>query len=171
MLDEQQVRRQLQKWQKQMFGLATAEPHYLKMRSRIICEKFLVDAEAGLLHDYRVHCLNGVPVYVAATPQRDVKPYRVLRFDFGKNVITLPGEEQPDRDVLRMMPDDQLLAQLCGYAKKLSKTIPLVRIDFYIVDRKVRLGEMTFTPGAGLLPSADAVFQLPRYREYLQSIC
>jgi hypothetical protein len=170
-LDEQQVRRQLKKWQKTPFGLTTAEPHYLKMRSRIICERFLVDTHAGTLNDYRVHCLNGVPVYIAATNLQRTGPYRVLRFDFERNVINIPGEDCPDADMLTMMPDDAVLAKIQHYAQVLSKGIRLVRIDFYIIDGRIVLGEMTFTPGAGLLPAADRVFEMPRYRHHLQGIC
>jgi hypothetical protein len=166
-LDEEHVRSQLKKWQKQPFGLATAEPHYLKMRSRIICERFLVDAQTGTLNDYRVHCLNGEPVYVAAT----TGPYIVLRFDFEKNLITVPGEDFPDVELLRMIPDDTLIAQLYKYARILCQGIKLVRIDFFIVDGKVYLGEMTFTPGAGFFKQVDSVFEKPRYRAYLEGLC
>ena len=64
-----------------------------------------------------------------------------------------------------------MLSQLKEYAKVLSESIKLVRIDFYIVDGKVFLGEMTFAPGAGLLPSADQVFELPHYRAHLRDMC
>lgn len=170
-LDEHQVRKQLSKWLRRPFGRATAEPHYAKMRPRIICERILADAETAMPNDYRVHCLNGVPVYIAATRPRDAAPYRVLRFDFERNVINIPGEKPPDAGMLRMMPDDQRLAQLHAYAKTLSEGIPLVRIDFYLVDNRVYLSEMTFTPGAGLLPGADSVFRLPPYSGYLDGIC
>jgi len=170
-LDEQKVRRQLEKWRKQPFGLTTAEPHYLKMRSRIICERFLCDAHTGTLNDYRVHCLNGEPVYIAVTNLQRTGPYRVLRFDFERNVINIPGEAYPAADLLTLIPDDALLAQLKEYSKILSEGIKLVRMDFYIAGGNVMLSEMTFTPGAGLLPAADRVFELPRYRDRLQGIC
>ena len=171
-LDEGQVRNQLKKWQKQPFGLATAEPHYSHMQSRIICERFFVTAETGTLHDYRVHCLNGVPVYVAATRQKQAgQPYRTLRFDFKKDLIALPGETDEGQGLMDMLPSDEMLAELHAYAKILSAGIKLVRIDFYIVDGKVYLGEMTFTPGAGLLKNVDFVFQNPKYSHYLQGLC
>jgi hypothetical protein len=171
-LDEGQVCNQLKKWQKQPFGLETAEPHYSKMRSRIICERFLVDAATGSLNDYRVHCLNGEPVYMAATRQKQAgQPYRTLRFDFKKDLIALPGETDVGQGLMDMLPSDEMLAELHAYAKILSAGIKLVRIDFYIVDGKVYLGEMTFTPGAGLLKNVDFVFQNPKYSHYLQGLC
>jgi len=170
-LDEQKVRRQLKKWRKKTFGLATAEPHYAKMRSKIISERFLYDTHTSSLNDYRVHCLNGVPVYIAATDLQRTGPYRVLRFDFERNVINIPGEPFPEADLLTMIPDDGQLARLKAYATVLSRGIKLVRIDFYVVDGKILLGEMTFTPGAGLLPAADRVFEMPRYCHHLQGIC
>jgi len=95
----------------------------------------------------------------------------VLRFDFERNVINIPGEAYPAADLLTLIPDDALLAQLKEYSKILSEGIKLVRMDFYIAGGNVMLSEMTFTPGAGLLPAADRVFELPRYRDRLQGIC
>jgi len=37
-------------------------------------------------------------------------------------------------------------------AEKLSDGIPFVRVDFYLVDGKVYVGELTFTPGGGSDP-------------------
>jgi len=168
--DEKKIRAQLKKWQKKQFGLATAEPHYSRMQSRIICERFLVDSVSGTLNDYRVHCLRGVPVYIAATRQRQSGPYRTLRFDFEKTVINLPGETDQDQELMEMILGDEMLAKLHIYAKILSEGIKLVRIDFYIVDNRVYLGEMTFTPGAGLLKKVDFVFQNPKYSHYLRGL-
>jgi hypothetical protein len=167
--DEDRVRAQLKHWQHKQYGLATAEPHYSRMKSRIVCERFLEDSATGGLNDYRVHCLNGIPVYVAAT--RKGQHGQAYRFDFEKNLISLPGETIEEADVLKIIPDDALLMQLHDYAKRLSAGIRLVRIDFYIVDNKIYLGEMTFTPGAGFLQSVDLVFQLPKYSSYLDGLC
>ena len=40
---------------------------------------------------------------------------------------------------------------LIGYAEKLSQGIPLARVDFYLVDDKIYVGEMTFFYSAGYL--------------------
>jgi len=169
--DKKKIRAQLKKWQKKQFGLATAEPHYSRMQPRIICERFLVDSVSGTLNDYRVHCLRGVPVYIAATRQRQSGPYRTLRFDFEKTVINLPGETGQDQGLMEMIPGNEMFAKLHTYAKILSEGIKLVRIDFYIVDNRVYLGEMTFTPGAGLLKNVDGVFQNPKFSPHLDGLC
>ena len=36
------------------------------------------------------------------------------------------------------------------YAEKLSKDFKFVRVDFYNVNKKIYLGEMTFSPRAGV---------------------
>ena len=38
--------------------------------------------------------------------------------------------------------------KMLEYAKKLSKEFKFVRVDFYEVNRRIYLEEMTFTPGA-----------------------
>ena len=35
-------------------------------------------------------------------------------------------------------------------AEKLSKNIPFVRVDFYVVNDKIYFGELTFYPGSGM---------------------
>lgn len=46
------------------------------------------------------------------------------------------------------------LSKMIDLAQKLAEGFPLVRIDFYEVNNKVYVGEMTFTPGMflGLRP-------------------
>jgi hypothetical protein len=53
---------------------------------------------------------------------------------------------RPNYDADDIMPTrfDKML----DYARKLSKDFKFVRVDFYEVDGRIYLGEMTFTPGA-----------------------
>ena len=39
--------------------------------------------------------------------------------------------------------------EMLSLAEKLAKPFPLVRVDFYDVDGKIYVGEMTFSPGGG----------------------
>jgi hypothetical protein len=41
------------------------------------------------------------------------------------------------------------------FAKKLSEDFKFVRVDFYEIDGKVYLGELTFTPGAFIFTYKD----------------
>lgn len=45
----------LKKWLKEDFGKFNAEPHYSKIKRKIICEKFL----GGEITDYKFYCFNG----------------------------------------------------------------------------------------------------------------
>lgn len=47
------------------------------------------------------------------------------------------------------MPDS--LSQMVEYAKVLSKPFPFVRVDFYDIDGKPLLGELTFTPYGNMI--------------------
>jgi hypothetical protein len=45
--------------------------------------------------------------------------------------------------------------QMKEFAKKLSEDFKFVRVDFYEIDGKVYLGELTFTPGAFVFTYKD----------------
>ncbi len=168
--DESAARRQLARWLKVPYGRETAEPHYGRMKARIVCERYLEDPFTGRLDDYKVHCLNGVPVYIVAFTERQRGSCRSIRFDFDGEIIRLPGASEPDADLVALIPDAPILAGLKRYAEILSRGIPLVRIDFYIVEGRIVFGEMTFTPGAGMTAEVDRVFALPRFKTLLDAV-
>ena len=56
-LDISATRKQLNTWLKEDFGKFNAEPHYSKMKPRIICEEFLDGGET--LIDYKFYCFHG----------------------------------------------------------------------------------------------------------------
>ena len=45
-------------------------------------------------------------------------------------------------------------------SRKLSSSIPHVRVDFYIINGKVYFGELTFSTCAGFLPFSDEKWDL-----------
>ena len=58
-LNFEDAKRLLKKWMDEDFSLFNAEPHYAKIRHKIICEKFL----KGDVINYNIYCLNGVPTF------------------------------------------------------------------------------------------------------------
>ena len=54
----------------------------------------------------------------------------------------------PDYSKKLAMP--QHLDEMVEMAKRLSKNIPFVRVDFYEIDGNVYFGELTFYPAGGM---------------------
>lgn len=148
--DVEDAKRKLRKWMKEDFGLVSGEPHYSKIRKKIICEEFL----EGELKDYKFYCFNGMPrfYYVAVTPGGD---FHNMRCDF-----FWPNGEAADFyrldhkrfDVTPEPPKN--LEEMLEIAKKLSEDFNFVRVDLMNVNEKVYFSELTFTPSAGIMPLA-----------------
>lgn len=136
----------LQGWMNEKFGVKNAETHYLHMKPRIICEKFLdSEGEYGLI-DYKIYCFNGEPLYtlVCCDREGDIKKqfYDInwKKTNFRKDSCDITIECPQSYDEMIM------------YAKILSREFEFVRVDFYEVKLKPILGELTFTPAACLSP-------------------
>ena len=54
------------------------------------------------------------------------------------------------------VPIPEKIGEMFDIAEKLSKGIPFVRVDFYYVNKKILLSELTFAPGGGVLPYSQA---------------
>lgn len=57
----------------------------------------------------------------------------------------------------------EVITEAFTLAEKLSENFPFVRVDLYIVGRKIYFGELTFTPAAGL--DTDFKFVSPTYNK------
>lgn len=60
-------------------GLASAEPHYLKIKPKIVAE-MLLKPENGIIIDYKVFCFNGFPYYIQTECNKD--PFDSHKADF-----------------------------------------------------------------------------------------
>lgn len=61
------------------FGAVTAEPHYMRIRPRIIVEELLEkdnDSSTSLI-DYKFWCFDGVPRYCLTCNNRDIEHHMV----------------------------------------------------------------------------------------------
>lgn len=120
-----------------------------KVEPKIVVEE-LLESENGI-DDYKFYCCNGEPKFALIVSDRtskeqtrtfvnmDWEPIPVFRK--GKKTASDPKKPENLDEMMR----------LC---RILAKDFPLVRIDFYEVDGKVLVGELTFCPGMflGLRP-------------------
>lgn len=145
-LDPEAVRQQLWQWMGERFGRKSLEPHYDRIRPRIILEDY-IETRSGLLPwDYKIFCFNGVAKLVEVCSERE----RELRFDFFDldwNILPISFEEFR-RDTPPEPPG--CLPEMLAYAEKLAQPFPFVRVDFYDNDGVPIFGELTFTPGSSM---------------------
>lgn len=103
------------------------------------------------LVDYKVHCFNGEPKFVLLCKDRYAEGGLTEDFyttEWEHMPVCRPNH--PNSAILANKPKE--LAKILELSKILSKDLPFVRADFYIINQRVYFGEMTFSPAAGMTP-------------------
>lgn len=119
---------------------------YKNVKPVVFAEKYMVD-ESGLeLKDYKIFCFNGKPYIIQVDFNRFVNHRRNIYFT---DWILAPFEYGYPRDLGTKIVRPKCLDEMLNFAAILSKDIPFVRVDFYVICNKIFFGELTFYPEAG----------------------
>lgn len=145
-LDIETVKNKLNMWMKEQYGYRGGEFHYNKIEPKIICEKYIDGLEEEKLPiDYKIHCFNGKPVFTLCCSNRE-ESLKLDVYDKNWNKIDAIIEKYKSNKHIEKPKDYEKMLEI---AETLSKDIKIVRVDFYELDGKALLGELTFTPAAG----------------------
>ena len=144
-LQKSEVINILNTWMKTDFGKEFVEIHYSKMKSRVICEKYLETEQGFLPNDYKIFCFNGTPKMLYVGIIENGYTHKTF-YDLEWNKMNILKGEHKILDFER----PKSLNEMIHYATILSKPFPFVRVDFFDIDGKPVFGEMTFTPTGGL---------------------
>jgi hypothetical protein len=121
------------------------EAHYHDIPHKIVVEKYMNDGH-DTLYDYKFWCFNGEPkIYTINDGNGHGKWMKF--YDMDKNSLPYKRTDfmgEPSTAINH--PENFDLMK--EYATKLSSNFKFVRVDFYEINHKVYLGELTFTPGA-----------------------
>jgi hypothetical protein len=142
------VKRSLDAWMRIDYRRHQGEIHYGHMTPRIICEEFFQDDTGQELPvDYKVFCFGGKAYCTMAATARDPNGIAKLAFydlQWKKRLPYCVPELATEEDIAAPSAYDEMV----DCAQRLSQPFPFVRVDFYSINGRARLGEMTFTPGA-----------------------
>ena len=129
------------------FYVRAREWPYKDVKYRIIAEQYL--ETTGDLCDYKVHVFNGEPKLILVCQNRyNESGLTEDFFDEKWNRLKLRRPSHPNSGLPVPRPD--CLPELLDVSRKLSKGIPFVRVDFYIVNNHIYFGELTFYPATGM---------------------
>lgn len=150
-----EARLRMNRWLQTDYGRYSMEPHYLKIQPRLYGEMLLRDDAP--LKEYKLHCLNGKVQFILVCSQRQVDrsgKMRVVLDSFDPqwrplDVLLPHGHTRPGK---MDIPRPVKLEAMCCIAEVLSSDFEFVRVDLYEVKGRVYFGELTFTPGCGVLP-------------------
>lgn len=132
-------------WIRKNYAFVGLELHYKDIQPKIIAEQYIENAE-GLI-DYRFYCFNGKPVQVWVDIYSGMPQHMRSIFDMEWNPVPMKCTWPDGGELLSKEPEN--FQEMKTLAQKLSKDFSFIRVDFFEVDGKIYVGEMTFTPMNG----------------------
>lgn len=130
---------------------------YKNVKPRIIAEQYMVDESGVELKDYKIFNFNGTPKLIQVDFNRFVKHTKNI-YDTKWNYLNVMINYPTDPNVKIEKPE--CLEEMLGIAAKLSEGFPFLRTDFYVINRKIYFGELTFFPGSGFMKITPESFDL-----------
>lgn len=147
-LDIKKLRKMFNKFLKTDYGKKTVEPHYSKIKPRIIIEQAMTDL-SSLPDEYKIHVFNGKAKYLYLVTGRgkDIK-YNNYYIDWTPfNEAQFNGWDTSEKQLKKPEQFDEMVK----FAEKIASPFPFVRVDLYLINNKIYFSEMTFTPAKGTL--------------------
>lgn len=141
--------RKLDKWLRIDYGAKTCQPHYSRIKPMILAEELLIDHNhpGQPLIDYKFYCVNGEPLYVFVYVDRKDNSHIMKRMVYDMQWNSHPEYLGPQAVASSGTNRPTSFAEMQKLARVLSQPFKFVRVDFYDIDNKAILGEMSFTPG------------------------
>jgi len=152
-LNIDEVKEKVNKWMKSRYAHVAAEVQYDRIKPRIIVEEYIKGINGHPPIDYKLFCFNGKVNFTMVCEGRGEAEYpqfnfydndwNVLHYYNNLNQINLNNRKH-------YLEKPESFKKMKEYAEKLSLQFPFVRVDFYEINEKPILGEMTFTPTGGI---------------------
>lgn len=150
----EKLQHRAEQWLAIDFYSIARERHYRAIKPRIFFEHLLLDSRGQIPADFKVHCFGGQPgppvAYILVISDRfgsathgDVYDVHWNHLDIAIGYYKRSAEPAPRPTNLEAVLD---------VAMALCADFDYVRVDLYAPDNQVYFGELTFTPGAGVLP-------------------
>lgn len=143
-IDEDELRAVMRHWIRRDYSQLHREWCYRGLPRRVMAETMLRTESGGLPADYKAYVIGG--------------KVRFLQVDRGRfahhtrNIYDAQWQPLPARWTLHKHDDDPrpaCLEQMIETAEMLARPFEFLRIDYYIVDGRLYVGELTNYPGAG----------------------
>ncbi len=149
-LDREKVVEGLKKGLAEDYYLMGREWPYKNVPRRVICEELLEDNVMGELVDYKFFCFDGEVYCTFVSTDRATKQGIKVSF-FDREWKILPFKKRYP-SIRENFPKPVNYDKMVEISALLSKTFPFLRVDFYEVEGRLYIGELTFCPGSGFEP-------------------
>lgn len=128
------------------YGVEQLEWAYVGLPRRLVVEELLVGPHGGQPDEYLFVCFDGEPAFANVVSGRFEHQSLVCRTPDWRPVMS--GARYPAPPVPPQRPAQW--EHMLELTRELSRGFDMVRVDLYVTDRGVRVGEMTLYPAAGL---------------------
>lgn len=145
-LDIEKTNKQLKSWLSQNFFDFSKEPHYRRIKPKILAEEYLVDSNGELL-DYKFFCFYGQPYFIQVDVDRHSANRSRILFNLNWERLPFTISHFPITEKMPVQPAN--FAEMLQIVKVLAQDHVHVRVDLYNVDGQIVFGELTFTHGSG----------------------
>ena len=124
---------------------------YKDVKPRVLAEELIKtgDCESGDLSDYKFFCFDGEPRLCQVIRDRNTKE-TIDFYDMAWNHMNIVGLNPRVKNGVAPVPMPLPLKRMIEICRILSKDIPFLRVDLYVIGEKVYFGEMTFFPASGI---------------------
>lgn len=146
-LDITEAKKKINRSLRKNYFYGTREYPYKNVYPRILVEKYMVDESEIELKDYKIFCFNGEPRFIEVDFDRFAEHKRNI-YTIDWRIVDFDIKYPSDRD--RSIERPSQLKRMLEIASELSKNIPHVRVDLYVVYNDVYFGELTFFHGSGM---------------------
>jgi hypothetical protein len=146
-LDVKDAINKLNTWMRRDFAFQNGfEAHYHDIEKKIFIEQYMNDGHKDLI-DYKILCFNGKPKFIQVIGGRNESTRHLNYYDENFNFVDICRLDFKNNPNIKDNKPKNL-NEMFELAEKLSQPFKFVRVDFYEIEGKVYLGELTFTPGA-----------------------
>ncbi len=145
-LDRKVAQKKLNWWLAKSYFKVSLEPHYRKIKPKIIAEEFLVDSNGEIL-DYKFFCFYGKSYFIQVDIGRYTENHSRIYYDMDWRPLPFTIKfPRSHRTLKRPENWDEMLK----IVNQLAKGHEHVRVDLYNIDGRIVFGELTFTHHSGL---------------------
>ena len=136
------------------------ETQYNKIKPLIYAEEFIQDGILPLPIDYKFLCLDG-KILLILTVERNKNNMKLATYDTSWNKLNYVTPKYSS-NMIHKKPNN--LPEMIEIAENISKHFDFVRVDFFDTGGKLFLGELTFTPAAGIMSyfTTEAINKMSR---------
>lgn len=149
--DKVKAKEFLEKHMKYNYFYEGREWPYKDVKPRILAEPYMENIDTGDLKDYKVFAFNGVAkaLYIASDRQSNNEETKFDFFDMDYNKLDIRnGHPNSKYDYDKPI----FLSEMKLISEKITKGYPHIRVDFYEVNGKLYVGELTLFHMSGFAP-------------------